>query len=119
MELGLIKKDKHVKRYEALVILHNPTKEDGIKEAIDLITEDIKAAGGQVDTVQKMDRKTFSRVVDKRVTSGFYVNLIFQVPEIALAALLPKVSARPEVYRVTMTNASRASALEGAVAVGA
>jgi ribosomal protein S6 len=34
-------------------------------------------AGGKVETVQKMDKKAFSRIADKRHSSGFYANVIF------------------------------------------
>ena len=108
-----------MKRYEALIILHNPTQEDGIKLAIDQITEDINAAGGRVDTVQKMDRKPFSRVTDRKVTSGFYVNVIFDVPGTALKALQAKILARDEVYRVTLTLKPKTELAEAAEPVAA
>ena len=57
------RRQSKVKRYEGLFILNTAAaKEEGIKEALDKISADITAAGGKVETVQKMDRKTFSRV---------------------------------------------------------
>jgi ribosomal protein S6 len=93
-----------VKRYEALFILHNPTKEEGIKEAIDHLTAEITAQGGQVETVQKMDRKPFVRAASKKVTSGFYVNLIFSLPEANLIPLRHRFVGLEEVFRVIITQ---------------
>jgi ribosomal protein S6 len=65
-----------VKRYEGLFILNTSAKEEGIKEAIDKISAEFVSAGAKVETVQKMDRKNFTRIADKKYTSGFYVNVI-------------------------------------------
>ena len=43
--------------------------------------------GGKVETVQKMDKKSFSRVADKKHTAGFYVNVIFDGPPAIVAQL--------------------------------
>jgi len=66
-----------VKRYEGLFILNTAAKEEGIKDVIDKISTEITNVGGKVETVQKMDRKNFMRVADKKHTAGFYVNVIF------------------------------------------
>lgn len=67
-----------MKRYEGLFILNTAGREDGVKEMIDRLTADIAEQGGKVETTQKMDKRPFSRVSDRRYTSGFYVNIIFQ-----------------------------------------
>ena len=48
-----------MKRYEGLFILNTTGKEEGIKDIIDAIEADITAAGGKVETVQKMDKRPF------------------------------------------------------------
>ena len=67
-----------MKRYEGLFILETAGKEEGIKDTIDKISAEITSAGGKVETVQKMDKRNFSRVADKKHTAGFYVNIIFE-----------------------------------------
>ena len=67
-----------MKRYEGLFILDTAGKEEGIKDVIDKISAELTAAGAKVETVQKMDKKQFSRVANKRYQSGFYVNVIFE-----------------------------------------
>ena len=98
-----------MKQYEGLFILHNPNKEEGIKESIDAISEEITANGGQVDNVQKMDRKSFARTASQKVNSGFYVNLIFTVPEANLDQLRHRFIALEDVFRVMITEASGAA----------
>lgn len=93
-----------MKRYEGLFILNTAGKEEGIKDALDKISADIIAAGGKIETVQKMERKPFSRVADKRHTAGFYANIIFTSAPAALAALRSKFTLNEEVFRVVFTN---------------
>ena len=59
-----------MKRYEGLFILNTAGKEEGIKDALDKISADITAAGGKIETVQKMERKSYARVADKKHTAG-------------------------------------------------
>ena len=91
-------------KYEGLFILNTAGKEEGIKDALDKISADITAAGGKVETVQKMDRKPYARVADKKHTSGFYANVIFNAAPAAIAALRSKFALNEEVFRVVFTD---------------
>jgi len=93
-----------VKRYEGLFILNTVAKEEGIKEALDKISADITAAGGKVETVQKMDRKNYARVANKKHTAGFYANVIFTSAPTVIAGLRSKFALNEEVFRVIFTN---------------
>jgi ribosomal protein S6 len=93
-----------VKRYEGLFILNMAGKEEGLPETLDKISAEITAAGGKVETVQKMDRKNFSRVADKKYTAGFYANIIFTSPPAAIAALRSKFLLNQEVFRVLFSE---------------
>lgn len=94
-----------MKRYEGLFILETAGKEEGIKDAIDKISAEITAAGGKVETVQKMDKKNFTRVADKKHSSGFYVNIIFESEPGAVNQLKHKFALNEEVFRVMFTAA--------------
>jgi ribosomal protein S6 len=94
-----------MKRYEGLFILETAGKEEGIKDAIDKISSEITSAGGKVETVQKMDKKGFARVADKKHTSGFYVNVIFESEPAVLSQLKTRFALNEEVFRVMFTNA--------------
>jgi small subunit ribosomal protein S6 len=95
-----------VKRYEGLFILNTAGKEDGVKEIIDAVSKEITSAGGKIETVQKLDKRQFSRVSDKRHTSGFYVNIFFEAAPTAIQQLRRKFSLNEDVFRVLFTVAS-------------
>jgi ribosomal protein S6 len=94
-----------VKRYEGLFILNTAGREEGAKEAIDRITAEITAAGGKIETVQKMDKRPFARVADRKHASGFFVNIIFEGDAKSLTHLRHKFAMSEEVFRVLFTNA--------------
>jgi len=94
-----------MKRYEGLFILNTAGREDSIKELIDKISAEIVAGGGKIETVQKMDKKPFVRVTDKKVPAGFYVNIIFEGKPSLLGQLRHKFENNEEIYRVLYTIA--------------
>ncbi len=94
-----------MKRYEGLFILNTTGKEEGIKETIDAISAEITTAGGKVETVQKMDKRPFTRVADKKFTSGFYVNIIFESLPSAIVTLHSKFALKEDVFRALISVA--------------
>jgi len=92
-----------MKKYEGLFILNLNGKEEGVKDALDKISTEITAAGGTVETVQKMEKKAFARVADKRHSAGFYANVIFAGSPTIVAQLTKKFSLNEEVFRVLFT----------------
>ena len=94
-----------MKRYEGLFILNTSGKEEGVKDAIDKLSAEITATGGRVETVQKMDKRSFVRVANKKHSSGFYVNVIFESQPAALPQLRSRFALNEEVFRVLFTVA--------------
>src|SRR5438105_15091419 len=94
-----------MKRYEGLFILDTAGKEEGIKDTIDKISEEIAAAGAKVETVQKMDKRNFSRVANKKHNAGFYVNIIFEGQPGLLDQLKRRFAMNDVIFRVLFTNA--------------
>ena len=94
-----------MKRYEGLFILDTAAKEEGIKDTIDKISAEITSLGGKVETVQKMDKKNFARVANKRHSAGFYVNIIFHGQPTILDQLKRRFTLSEDVFRVLFTNA--------------
>ena len=92
-----------MKRYEGLFILNLAGREEGVKDALDKISAEIESAGGKVETVQKMDKKNFARVADKKYNAGFYANVIFTGPAAIVAQLRAKFALNEEVFRVLFT----------------
>ena len=94
-----------MKRYEGLFILNTSGREEGVKDALDKISADIANAGGKVETVQKMDKKNFMRVANKKYSAGFYANIIFAGTPATVAQLRTKFALNEEVFRVLFTQA--------------
>ena len=94
-----------MKRYEGLFILETAGKEEGIKDAIDKITAEITSQGGKVETVQKMDKKNYSRVADKKHGAGFYVNIIFEGQPALIDQLRRRCAMNEEIFRVLFSKA--------------
>lgn len=92
-------------RYEALFILNLAGREEGVKDVIDRISAAIVELGGKVETVQKMDKRAFSRVTDKKTTGGFYVNYAFAGAPGIGASLRNRFARDEEVYRVMVSKA--------------
>ena len=92
-----------MKRYEGLFILNMAGREDGVKDTLDKISNEIVAAGGKVETIQKMDRKNFMRVADKKHNAGFYANIIFTGTPTIVTQLRHKLALNEEIFRVLFT----------------
>jgi ribosomal protein S6 len=92
-----------VKRYEGLFILNTAGKEEALQETIDKISTEISGAGGKVETVQKMDKKHYARVANKKYTAGYYLNVIFNAAPPVVAQLRSKFSLNEDVFRVLFT----------------
>ena len=94
-----------MKRYEGLFILDTAGKEETIKDTIDKMSAEITTLGGKVETVQKMDKRSFSRVANKKYNAGFYVNVIFEIQPSAIEQLRRRFATNDEVLRVLFTEA--------------
>ena len=105
-----------MKRYEGLFILNTAGKEESLKDTIDKISAEIASVGGKVETVQKMDKKSFARVANKKFNSGFYVNIIFEIDPQKLPALKSRFALNNEVFRAMFTVAPEPNALQAAAA---
>jgi ribosomal protein S6 len=89
-----------VKRYEGLFILNTTGKEESVNDAVDKISAEILAAGGKIETVQKMERKNFTRVANKKHSAGFYTNVIFSGTPAIIAQLRTKFALSEQIFRV-------------------
>ncbi len=84
--------------YDGLYILNIQGKDEGIKEAIDLVEKEIENLGGKILGTQKMDRKRFERVAGD-IDSGFYVNIQFALEPARLEPLRAKLKLNETIYR--------------------
>ncbi len=100
-------------RYEGLFIL-NSARDEVIKETVDKISAEINLAGGRVETIQKMERKPFSRVANKKNSAGFYVNFIFETNPSSIAPLRAKLALNEDIFRALYTFAPKPTAAPAA-----
>ncbi len=70
------------------------------------MSAEITSAGGKVETVQKMDKRNFVRVANKKHSSGFYVNVIFE----SQPAVLPQLQQPLRAERGSVPRAVHRSA---------
>jgi ribosomal protein S6 len=94
-----------VKRYEGLFIFDTAGKEDTVKDTIDKVSAEITALGGKVETVQKMDKRNFTRVANKKYNAGFYANVIFEAEPAMVEQLKHRLAMNGDIFRVLFTNA--------------
>lgn len=96
---------KPVKQYQGLFIFNTVGNAEGADAVIADVSQAIVEFGGKVGEAQKHDHKTFARVVDKKVTSGFYATIPFECGKDDLKPLQGKLNERADVHRVMVTNA--------------
>jgi ribosomal protein S6 len=63
------------RRYEVLLVLNTKGKDESAHELVDGIEKQIKAAGLDVEQVQRLEKRTFA-YPSRKCTSGYYVNFL-------------------------------------------
>ncbi len=85
-------------RYEGLLVLDTQGKEDTVKEVIERLEKDFEKEGAAVEQVQKMEKREFSYAAGP-LSSGYYVNFVFNAEPTVVEKLRAKFKLDPEVYR--------------------
>ena len=93
-----------MKRYEGLFILNTTGKEEGVQESIDKIKQEMESSGCKLETVQKMDKRSFARVANKKHSGGFYANFIFEAEPAVVTQLRSRFTLNEDVFRVLITK---------------
>lgn len=110
-----------MKTYDLLVILDLAGKEESLPEALASVESEVKAVGGRVARVQKMDRRKFEYVAGA-LESGFYANLTCELKPSTVAKLRARLGLTPAVYRhilvaVTAEEAAKSQAVTAEASV--
>lgn len=96
-----------MKRYEGLFILNTAGKEEGVNELVEKIKSEIAAQGVNVETVQKMEKRAFSRISDhNKLKEGFYVNFIFEGGSDSIRKLQRHFALHQDVFRTLFSEAA-------------
>ncbi len=85
-------------RYEGLLVLDTQGKEDTVKDVLERLEKDFEKEGAAVEQVQKLDKREFSYAAG-HLTSGYFVNFVFQAEPTVVDKLRAKLKLDPEVYR--------------------
>ena len=92
-----------MRQYEGLFILDTVGTTEGVDDIIKAIGGLVDEAGGKVANEQKLDRRGFARIVDKKNSGGFYVSLIFDMEPDALLGFKSALAKRKDVFREQIT----------------
>ena len=95
--------------YEGLFILNTAGKDENSKELVEKIEREIQPAGGKPLKVERMDKRPFARVAHK-VSSGYYVNIVFDMMPDNLAAFRNKLKLDEDVFRALFLRSTSKSA---------
>ena len=95
-----------MKQYEGLFILDTQDSSESVDAIIQALGEFIGKSGGKVLNEQKMDRRSFARVANKKNSGGFFLNLVFEMEPGGLKEFSAALRKRPEVFRVQITLAN-------------
>ncbi len=85
-------------RYEGLLVLNIKGKEDSAQKVIDRLEKDFGTEGAKVESVQKMDHRTFSYAPGE-LDGGYFVNFVFSCEPAALDRIKARFKMDDEVYR--------------------
>ena len=99
-----------MRHYEGLFILDTVATTESVDDIIKAIGKLIGKAGGKVNGEQKLDRRGFARIADKKHSGGFYVSLMFDMEPEALGEFKSVLGKRSEVFRVQITSSAPATA---------
>ena len=90
--------------YQALFILDTAGKEDSIDSIVERVSGTLSEEGATVENVEKLEKRNFSRVANRKHSSGFYVNYTFTAEPNVLDALQTKYKLDTQVFRVSFTK---------------
>ena len=94
--------------YEGLFILDTEQSSAGVDGIISELGELIGASDGKVLNApeeQKLDRRAFARVANKKHTGGFYLHVQFEMEPGKLDEFRTALSKRGDVFRAQITHA--------------
>ena len=92
-----------MRHYEGLFILDTVGTTESADDIIKAIGELIAKGGGKVTGEQKLDRRGFARIADKKHSGGFYVSLMFDMEPEVLGEFKTTLGKRGGIFRVQIT----------------
>src|ERR1700732_722193 len=84
-------------RYECLLAVDTRGQEDTVKETIERLESEFVKEGGEVEQVQKMDKRPLA-YSPRHIDSAYYVNFIFEADPSLITRLRGKFKLDPIVF---------------------
>ena len=95
-----------MKKYELLTIFKPSLDSDELDKAVDKISSDIKAAKGEVDSIDKMGRKKLAYDL-QGYRDGYFTNLIVSLPADAIVEFKRNLKLNDNVLRFMFMEVSK------------
>ena len=95
-----------MKNYELLTIFKPSLDSDELDKAVDKITADIKAAKGEVSSVDKMGRKKLAYDL-QGYRDGFFTNMVISLPADAIVEFKRNLKLNDNVLRFMFMEVSK------------
>ena len=92
------------KIYEAMIIFSKALEEDALEKAITKVKNELEKAGGEVQGVTRLGRRSFARILKKQ-DGGNYTVIEFSVEGSQIAPLLARFKLNDDVLRVQIVLA--------------
>lgn len=108
-----MKQEEALNRYEGMFILPERLKDEELDGVIDRVRSEIEKAGGAIDNVTRLGKRTFSRTMQKK-NSGHYVVVHFRIDGAQIPALRERYRLSDDVFRVQFVSAVEAPAAAAA-----
>jgi len=106
-----------VRRYEAMVIFPGEMDTEQLNAAVEAVRKEVEAAGGTVDNVTRMGKRTFARILQspRKLAEGYYVLYELRLDPAKVDALRGRLALRDEVYRVQIVRIEEREQAAGSV----
>ena len=95
-----------MKKYELLTIFKPSLDSDELDKAVDKISSDIKAAKGEVSSIDKMGRKKLAYDL-QGYRDGFFTNMIISLPADAIVEFKRNLKLNDNVLRFMFMEAAK------------
>jgi ribosomal protein S6 len=96
-------------RYEALFIFPESLKDDELEAAVGRVRDEIKKAGGEIESTTRLGKRAFARRLKKK-EAGHYVIVTCKMDGNEIRPLLARYRLNSDVFRVQWVRAGETAA---------
>lgn len=104
--------------YEGMFIFPESLKDEVLEEQLGHVRAEIEKLGGAVDSVTRLGKRNFARLLARRHSAGHYVVILFRLAGDRVSALRERLKLGGEVFRVQILRREPAAAAAAVVEKG-